>query len=146
MSLVVSLTFLTSGSLTENTGRLLSCRMKKAINAVVIAGIPALTPSMLHNNSTLVTMPNDALSGICCAFHAASNSGAAEAQNAPIASRISRPQAMFIFEPAGLEAQKMVLLVSSYVNPFASTTSFAFRRMHHARTYVEPNLGHLRFS
>ena len=102
MSLVVSLTFLTSGSLTENTGRLLSCRIKKAINAVVIAGIPALMPSMLHIRRTLVTMPNDALSGMCCAFHAASNSGAADAVNAPIASSIKRPQAMFILRPAVL--------------------------------------------
>jgi hypothetical protein len=70
--------------------------MKKAINAVVIAGIPALMPSMLHNNKLRVTMPNDAFSGTCIAFHAESNSGAADATNAPSAKRINLPHAIFI--------------------------------------------------
>jgi hypothetical protein len=70
--------------------------MKKAINAVVIAGIPALTPSMLHNNKLRVTMPNDAFSGTCMDFHAESNSGAADATKAPSAKSINLPHAMFI--------------------------------------------------
>jgi hypothetical protein len=73
-------------------------------------------------------MPNDALSDICCAFQAASNSGAALAVNAPKASNINLPQAMFIVAPAEeLEALRMAHLATLMTCQVVTTGAFATR-------------------